>query len=84
MIIVPLHTIVPLLAFLFIYNSSFNVPRLAARRRTGMTCEGQRIGRLMCYLTFRVVSPPRPFLVVAALRRVPAHTYNQTYTQNSD
>jgi hypothetical protein len=32
-------------------NSSFNVPRLAARRRTGMTREGQRICRLMCYLT---------------------------------
>ncbi|KAJ1641528.1 hypothetical protein T492DRAFT_897753 [Pavlovales sp. CCMP2436] len=35
-------------------HCSFNVPRLAARRRTGMTWEGQRIGRLMCYLTLRV------------------------------
>jgi hypothetical protein len=49
-------------------NSSFNVPRLAARRRTGMTREGQRIVRLMLYLTPRVVSPPRPYLVVASLR----------------
>ena len=29
----------------------------------------------MCYLTFRVVSPPRPLLVVAALRR--AHWLNK-------
>ncbi|KAJ1633322.1 hypothetical protein T492DRAFT_548828 [Pavlovales sp. CCMP2436] len=42
--------------FTFFHNSSFNVPRLAARRRTGMTREGQRIGRLMCYPTLRVVS----------------------------
>ncbi|KAJ1639067.1 hypothetical protein T492DRAFT_138252 [Pavlovales sp. CCMP2436] len=40
-------------------NSFFNLPRLAARRRTGMTWEDQRIGHLMCYLTHRVVSPPR-------------------------
>jgi hypothetical protein len=55
-------------------NSSFNVPRLVARRRTGMTRAGQRICRLMCYLTLRVVSPPRPFLIVASLRRVPAQS----------
>jgi hypothetical protein len=67
----------------FFDNSSFNVPRLAARRRTGMTREGQRIVRLMLYLTPRVVSPPRPYLVVASLRRVPAHNYNKPYTQNS-
>eukprot|EP00302_Diacronema_sp_CCMP2436_P025150 CAMPEP_0179931560 /NCGR_PEP_ID=MMETSP0983-20121128/10732_1 /TAXON_ID=483367 /ORGANISM="non described non described, Strain CCMP 2436" /LENGTH=44 /DNA_ID= /DNA_START= /DNA_END= /DNA_ORIENTATION= len=30
-----------------------------------MTWEDQRIGRLMCYLTLRVVSPPRSLLVVA-------------------
>jgi hypothetical protein len=53
--------------FFFFYNSSFNVRRLAARRRTGMTLEGQRIGRLICYLTLRIVSPPRPLLAVAAL-----------------
>jgi hypothetical protein len=53
-------------AFFFFNNSSVNVPRLAARRRTGMTWEGQRICRLMCYLTLRVVSPPRPLLVVSA------------------
>ncbi|KAJ1637501.1 hypothetical protein T492DRAFT_859922 [Pavlovales sp. CCMP2436] len=29
-----------------------------ARRRTGMAWEGQRIGRLVRYLTPRVVSPP--------------------------
>jgi hypothetical protein len=63
-------------------NNSFNVPRLAARRRTGMTREGQRICRRMCYLTLRVVSPPRPFLIVASLRRVPAHNYN-THTRNT-
>jgi hypothetical protein len=28
----------------------------------GMTREGQRIVRLMLYLTPRVVSPPRPYL----------------------
>jgi hypothetical protein len=50
--------------YLFLNNSSFNVPRLAARRRTGMSREGQRIVRLMRYLTPRVVSPPRPLLVV--------------------
>jgi hypothetical protein len=27
----------------------------------------------MCYLTLRVVSPPRPLLAVAALRRVPVY-----------
>jgi hypothetical protein len=37
----------------------------------------------MCYLTLRVVSPPRPLLAVAALRRVPAYNYNKPYTQNS-
>jgi hypothetical protein len=57
-----------------------------------MAREGQRIGRLMtmcylnsylmCYLTPRVVSPPRPSLVVASFRRIPAHSYNKTYTQN--
>jgi hypothetical protein len=57
----------------FFNHGSFNVPRLAARRHTGMTREGQRIGRLMCYLTLRVASPPRLLLAVAALRRVPAH-----------
>jgi hypothetical protein len=46
-----------------------NVPRLAARRRTGMTWEGQRIGQLMCYINLRRVvcgsySPQR--LVFAA------------------
>jgi hypothetical protein len=35
----------------------------------------------MCYLTLRVVSPPRPFLVVASFRRISAHNYNQLYTQ---
>jgi hypothetical protein len=59
----------------FFNNSSFSVPRLAARWRTGMTWEGQRIGRLMYYLTLRVVSPPRLLLAVAALRRLPAHNY---------
>jgi hypothetical protein len=38
----------------------------------------------MCYLTLRVVSPPRPLLAVAALRRVPAYNYNKPYTQNSE
>jgi hypothetical protein len=33
-----------------------------------MTREGQRICRLMCDLTLRVVSPPRPFLFVASLQ----------------
>jgi hypothetical protein len=66
----------------FFNNSSFNVPRLAARRRTGMTWEGQRICRLMHYLTPRVVSPPRTLLVVESRRRVPAYNYNKTYTQN--
>jgi hypothetical protein len=46
-----------------------------------MTREGQRIVRLMLYLTPRVVSPPLPYLVVASLRRVPAHNYNKPYTQ---
>jgi hypothetical protein len=37
--------------------------------RACMTREGQRIVRLMRYLTPRVVcSPPRPFLVVGPLR----------------
>jgi hypothetical protein len=36
----------------------------------------------MCgYLTLRVVSPPRPLLAVAALRRVPAYNYDKPYTQ---
>jgi hypothetical protein len=48
-----------------------------------MTLEGQRTGRRMRYLTPRVASPPRLLLVVASLRRVPAHNYNKTYTQNS-
>jgi hypothetical protein len=30
----------------------------------------------MCYLTLRVVSPPRLLLAVAALRRVPAYNYS--------
>jgi hypothetical protein len=38
----------------------------------------------MCYLTLRVVSPPRSLLAVAALRRVPAYNYNKPYTQNSE
>ncbi|KAJ1636155.1 hypothetical protein T492DRAFT_409645 [Pavlovales sp. CCMP2436] len=42
------------LVMVLFYNSSFNVPRLAVRRRTGMTWEDQRIDRLMCYLTPRV------------------------------
>jgi hypothetical protein len=42
-----------------------------------MTWEGQRIGRLMRYLTPRVVSPPRPLLAVAAIRRVPTYNYRE-------
>jgi hypothetical protein len=36
----------------------------------------------MRYLTLRVVSPPRPLLAVAALRRVPARNDKKPYSLN--
>ncbi|KAJ1625005.1 hypothetical protein T492DRAFT_247631 [Pavlovales sp. CCMP2436] len=62
----------------FFFFSSFNVPRLATRRRTDLPSEGQRTDHLMRCLTLRFVSLSRPFLVVASHRRVPAHNYSKS------
>jgi hypothetical protein len=45
-----------------------------------MTWEGQRIGRLMRYLTLRVGSPPPPLLAVAALHKNSSYIIRQTVT----